>query len=206
MTNAPDQPARGADSPAGGSSIGGSPVGGSPTGGGAARTEAATGTSSVGTTTQRETAQRGDAAAGYVPRQAGAYDAGYTDSGPRGAALGFTMLASVLMMLSGVWGFFEGLAAIIKGSAFVVLPNYAFSMSTVGWGWIHLILGVLIAAAGVALLRDMMWARITGVVLASLITISNFLFIPYYPVWSIVVIALNLFVIWALLTPRRDYA
>jgi hypothetical protein len=206
MTSASDQPARGSDSPAGGSPIGGGPVGGGPVGGGTARTEAAVGTSPVDTTGQRETAPRGDAAAGYVPRQAGAYDAGYTDSGPSGAALGFTMLAAVLMMLSGVWGFFEGLAAIIKSSAFIVLPNYAFSISTVAWGWIHLILGVLIAAAGVALLRDMLWARVTGVVLASLITISNFLFIPYYPVWSIVVIALNLFVIWALLTPRRESA
>jgi len=113
------------------------------------------------------------------------------------------MLAAVLMMLSGVWGFFEGLAAIIRGSFYVVTRNYVYNMSAVGWGWIHLILGVLIAAAGVALLGDRLWARIVGVVLASLITVANFLFIPYYPLWSIVVIALNLFIIWALLAPRR---
>ena len=52
----------------------------------------------------------------------------------------------------------------------------------------------------------MLWARITGVVLASFSVLANFMFIPYYPLWSFAVIALDLFVIWALLTPRRDYA
>jgi hypothetical protein len=152
--------------------------------------------------TQQGTTQQGGTRQ-YVPRQAPSYEADYQETGPRGMAAGFTMLAAVLMMLSGIWGFFEGLAAIIRGSFFVVTRNYVYDLSAVGWGWIHLILGVLIAVAGVALLRDMLWARITGVVLASLIMIANFLFIPYYPFWSFVMIALNAFVIWALLTPRR---
>jgi hypothetical protein len=191
MTNAPDQPARDA--------------GNSPGSGGTARTSGAVGTP-PGDTAQSGTTRQGEAARQYVPRQPEAYETGYRDTGPSGAAMGFTVLAAVLMMLSGVWGFFEGLAAIIRGSFFVVTRNYVYDMSAVGWGWIHLILGVLIAVAGVALLADMMWARITGVVLASLITVANFLFIPYYPVWSIVLIALNLFVIWALLTPRHARA
>ena len=153
---------------------------------------------------QGGTMGQGATARQQVPRQAQPYEASYQETGPQGMALGFTVMASVLMMVSGVWAFFEGLAAIIRGSWFVVAPHYVYDMSAVGWGWIHLILGVLIAAAGVALLRDMLWARITGVVLASLIMISNFLFIPYYPLWSIVLIALNAFIIWALLTPRRE--
>jgi hypothetical protein len=210
MTSTPDQPGRdtGAN-PAGAGSAGTSPTGPGMAGPGmagpgmagpgTARTGAAVGTAPAG-----PAGQQSDAARQYVPRQAQGYEADYPERGPRGAALGFTLLASVLMMLSGVWGFFEGLAAIIRGSFFVVSRNYVYDLSAVGWGWIHLILGVLIAVAGVALLRDMLWARITGVVLASLIMIANFLFIPYYPFWSFVMIALNAFVIWALLTPRRD--
>lgn len=142
----------------------------------------------------------------YVPRQAPDYDdMSRARTRPSGAAGGLTSMAAVLMMLSGIWGFLEGLAAIIKGSFFVVGVNYAYSVSVTGWGWIHLILGVLVFAAGLALfLKDALWARITGIVLASFSAIANFLFIPYYPVWSIVVIAIDLFIIWALLSPRRE--
>ena len=219
MTNAPDQPARdGGNSPAGagaarpGATGAGATVGTPPSntgrGGTMGQQGGAMGQQGGTMGEQGGTTRQGATAGQQVPRQAQPYqaqpyEAGYQETGPRGMALGFTLLASVLMMVSGVWAFFEGLAAIIRGSWFVVAPHYVYDMSAVGWGWIHLILGVLIAAAGVALLRDMMWARITGVVLAALITIANFVFIPYYPVWSIVLISLNVFVIWALLTPRR---
>lgn len=155
--------------------------------------------------------QPADAARQYVPRQgsdaprhaAGYDDTRYADTGPSGMVLGLTMTAAVLMMLSGVFSFLEGLAAIIRGQFFVVLPNYAFSVSATGWGWLHLILGILVFGAGAALLTDKLWARITGVVLVSFSAIANFITLPYYPVWSILVIALDAFIIWALLSPRR---
>jgi hypothetical protein len=208
MTNAPDQPARDAGGASGrdpGSASGRDPGSASGRAASTARTGPAAGTTQADAPGQRDAGPQGAAARQYVPRQSQGYEGAYAGSGPRGAAMGLTIMAAVLMMISGVWGFFEGLAAIIRGSFFVVTRNYVYDMSATGWGWIHLILGVLIAAAGAALLADMLWARITGVVLASLVTISNFLFIPYYPVWSIVLIGLNVFIIWALLTPRRDY-
>jgi uncharacterized membrane protein len=85
----------------------------------------------------------------------------------------------------------------------VVLPNYAFSLSATGWGWLHLILGALVFVAGAALFADKLWARMTGVVLAAFSALANFVFLPYYPVWAIVIIALDIFVIWALLAPRN---
>jgi len=149
----------------------------------------------------------GEAARQSVPRPAPGYDDSdrYDETGPGGAALGFTVMAAVLMMLSGVWNFLEGLAAIIRGSFFIVLPNYAYNVSVRGWGWTHLILGAVVFLAGVCLFMDMLWARVVGVVLASLSAIANFLYIPYSPVWSIIVIAIDLVVIWALLVPRRGY-
>jgi hypothetical protein len=126
-------------------------------------------------------------------------------AGPSGAAMGFTIAAAVLMMMSGVWNFLEGLAAIIRGSYFVVLPNYAYDLSVRGWGWFHLILGAVVAIAGVALLTDLLWARIAGVALAGVSAIVNFLYIPYQPVWSIALIAIDAVIIWALLAPRREY-
>jgi hypothetical protein len=107
------------------------------------------------------------------------------------------------MMVTGVLGFFEGLAAVIRGSFFVTLPNYAFSLSATSWGVVHLILGALLFIAGAALLADQTWARMVGVALAAFMMVANFVYLPYYPVWAIVLIALNAFVIWALLTPRH---
>jgi len=141
---------------------------------------------------------------GYVPRPAPGYDdVAAVDREPSGAVIGLTILAAVFMMVSGVLSFFEGLANIIRGTFFVVLPNYTFNLSATGWGTLQIILGVLVFVAGAALFADKTWARITGVVLASFAILANFLWLPYYPVWAIVVIALSAFVIWALLTPRH---
>jgi hypothetical protein len=151
-----------------------------------------------------DTAAAADAARGYVPRPAPGYDdVNATYREPSGAAIGLTILAGVFMMVTGVLGFFEGLAAVIRGSFFVTLPNYAFSLSATGWGVVHLSLGALLFIAGAALLADQTWARIVGVALAAFMMVANFVYLPYYPVWAIVVIALNAFVIWALLTPRH---
>jgi hypothetical protein len=143
----------------------------------------------------------------YVPRPTQSLDdASYTDARPAGAALGFTIVAAVLMMVSGLWSFLEGLAAIIKGQFFVVLPNYVYNISVTGWGWIHLILGAAVFVAGAFLFMDKTWARVVGVVLACLSAVANFLYIPYSPVWSVIVIALDVFIVWALLAPRDRYA
>jgi hypothetical protein len=152
---------------------------------------------------QAQGGQQSQEAHQYVPRQSSGYEAPAAGR-PRGMVMGFTILAAVMMMLSGIWNFLEGLAAIIKGSFFIVLPNYTYNLSVTGWGWIHLILGAVVFAAGAALLTDKLWARITGVVLVSVSAIFNFLYIPYAPVWSIALIAIDAFVIWALLTPRRE--
>ncbi|WP_457029506.1 DUF7144 family membrane protein [Kitasatospora sp. P5_F3] len=113
-------------------------------------------------------------------------------------ATGWTVFAAVLMIFGGTMAIFEGIAAIAKDDLLVVTRNYAFRMNTTGWGWIHLILGVLIVLTGVALFSGAVWARIAGVVVAGLSMIANFLWLPYYPFWALVLIAIDIFVIWAL--------
>jgi hypothetical protein len=140
----------------------------------------------------------------YVPRPAPGYDdVRYEPEGPSGFALGMTLVAAVIMMISGMFDFFSGLAALIRGQFFVTLPHYAFSVSVTGWGWLHLIAGAVVFVAGAALLTDHLWARIAGVVIASLSAVMNFVMLPYYPLWAFLVIPLDIIVIWALLTPRR---
>jgi hypothetical protein len=141
-----------------------------------------------------------------VPRPAQSFDdTSYEEGRPTGAALGFSVTAAVLMMVSGLWSFLEGLAALIKGQFFAVSANYVYRINVTGWGWIHVIIGAAVFTVGVFLLMDKLWARVVGVAVACLSAVANFLYIPYSPIWSVVVIALDIFIVWALLSPRNRY-
>ena len=118
-----------------------------------------------------------------------------------GWAIGGISFAAAMLTLIGAFQFFAGLAAIINDDFFVLTSNYAFDLDTTGWGWIHLILGVLVALAGLALFAGQTWAAIVAAVLAGLSAVVNFFFIPYYPFWSLLIIALDVWVIWALTRP-----
>ncbi|HWN21820.1 MAG TPA: hypothetical protein VNP93_07585 [Gaiellaceae bacterium] len=124
------------------------------------------------------------------------YQGGYEEAS--GWAVGFVVFAAVMMMLAGGFQVIAGLAAIFEDEFFVVGANYVFDLDVTAWGWIHLILGVIVFAAGAGVLQGATWARVVGITLASLSAFANFFFIPYYPVWSIVIIALDVAVIWAL--------
>jgi hypothetical protein len=121
-----------------------------------------------------------------------------------GAAVGFTVFASLMMIVIGAFHAISGLVGIIENEFFVATPNYIFEFDVTTWGWIHLILGIVVVIAGFSLFSGAVWARTFGVFLAVLSAIANFAFIPYYPLWSIVIIALDVAVIWALTVHGRD--
>jgi hypothetical protein len=118
-----------------------------------------------------------------------------------GWAIGGVVFAATMMVITGVFQAFQGLAAIINDQFFVVAGDYAFSVDVSTWGWIHLILGIVVAAAGFYLFTGNAMAGIVAIILASLSAVANFFFIPYYPWWSILMIALAIFVIWAVTRP-----
>ncbi len=123
-----------------------------------------------------------------------------------GAAVGFTIFASVMLMLIGTFHAIAGLAGIFENEFYAVTPNYILEFDVTAWGWIHLIWGVIVLLAGFALWTGAVWARTIGVALAGLSALANFAFIPYQPVWSILIIALDVIVIWALTVHGRDIA
>jgi hypothetical protein len=113
----------------------------------------------------------------------------------------FTVLAGTLMILSGLWGFFVGITGALSGSFYARVPTtFTFHLSPYWWGIVQLCIGAVVFAAGVCLLLGMMWARVVGVTLAVISALANFLFLPHYPLWSIMVIALDIIIIWALTT------
>jgi hypothetical protein len=122
-----------------------------------------------------------------------------------GWAVGFTVFAAVMMIVVGIWQAISGLVAIFENEFYVVTPNYLFELDVTAWGWIHLLVGILVALAGWGLLSGQTWARVVGITLAALSATLNFLFIPYYPFWSMLIIAVNIFVIWALTAHGREF-
>lgn len=111
---------------------------------------------------------------------------------------GLSMFAALILITSGAFQVLEGLAALIRSDYFVVTEEYAFQVDVTAWGWIHLVLGAALIVLGVGVLRGVSAARYTAMVLAVLSAVVHFLFIPYEPVWSVLIIALNVAVIWAL--------
>ena len=117
---------------------------------------------------------------------------------------GLSTFAGVMMIIVGVFGAIEGLVALFRNEVYVVGLQYVFAFDLTTWGWIHLIVGILVAVAGAAVLAGQTWGRVVGVALAVVSMLVNFMFIPYYPVWSLLIIALDVFVIWALCTSPRE--
>lgn len=122
--------------------------------------------------------------------------------GPGGGAVaaGGVVFAGVLMFVSGVLAAFEGIAAIARDDVYARIGSYVYEMNLTGWGWLLLAVGVVAAATGWGLLTGAAWARVSGIALASLSLVLQFLFLPYAPFWAVVQIALDVFVIWALAT------
>jgi hypothetical protein len=124
---------------------------------------------------------------------------------PSGWASGAVLFAGILMIVIGIFEAFQGLVAIVDDSFFVVTENYFLEFDVTAWGWIHLIVGLLVLFGGYSLMAGSTYGRVLGLVLATLAAVVNFLYIPYYPFWSLLMSALAIWVIWAL-TSRWDEA
>ncbi|MEU9300823.1 hypothetical protein [Streptomyces sp. NPDC048269] len=113
-------------------------------------------------------------------------------------ASGLVVFASVMLIVVGILDVLRGIMGIVEDEVFVSTPNYVFQFDVTSWGWLHLIFGAIAALVGFGLMKPRTWARIAGVAVAAVLIIINFLSIPYYPLWSLVAIALYAFIIWAL--------
>jgi hypothetical protein len=127
------------------------------------------------------------------------------DHSTRGSwAYGVGAFAGVILATVGLFQFLEGLSAVFEDKVYLTTPDYLYSIDLTGWGWIHMVLGAAAIAVGVAVLYGQAWAQATGIVIAVLSAASNFAFLPYYPFWSMMVIAIDVLAIWALATLLRN--
>jgi hypothetical protein len=123
---------------------------------------------------------------------------------PSGAAIGWTAFAAYMLILIGTFHAISGLAGIIKNEFYAVSPDYVFKFDATAWGWIHLIGGIVVALAGFGLFRGAVWARTVGVIVAGISAIVSFAWLPWYPIWGILIIVVDITVIWALTAHGRD--
>ena len=132
-----------------------------------------------------------------------------------GTAIGFTMFAAFMMIMVGCFHIISGLAGLFENEFWSIVPAvgteqggdaYFLQFDATTWGWIHLIVGLIVLFAGMALFKGSVWARTVGVILAIISAIANFAFLPWYPFWSITMIVVSIFVIWALTVHGRDIA
>lgn len=127
-----------------------------------------------------------------------------TSNTERQLGAGGVFAAAVLLMLVGAWQILTAISALAKDEIYVTGFKYVWQFNLTSWGWIHLILGALLILVGIFVLRGALWATVIGIVLAVLSALANFMWIPYQPIWAIISIAVDVFIIWALAMHRKD--
>ena len=118
---------------------------------------------------------------------------------------GWVIFAGVILLISGIFSIVQGIVAVVgPNSYYVVTEGSLFLFDVAGWGWWNIILGVLLALTAVALMAGQTWARVVAVILVIISAIGQLLLIPAQPWWSIIVIAIEILVIYALIVHGRE--
>jgi hypothetical protein len=126
---------------------------------------------------------------------------GAHDSSTKGnIAYGVSAFAGIMLATVALFQVLNGIAAIAEDDIYVRGVDYVYEFDLTTWGWVHLVIGAIGIAAGVGILLGQTWGNIAGIAIAFLGALANFAALPHYPVWSIVIIAFNVLVIWALCT------
>jgi hypothetical protein len=121
--------------------------------------------------------------------------------------VGWIVFASMMMILVGSFQAIVGLTALFKDDYYLTTASgLLVNVDYTAWGWTHLGLGLVALAAGIGLLAGQMWARVVGIAFAMVSAVVNMAFIAAYPLWSIIVITLDVFVIYAIAVHGRELA
>jgi len=112
--------------------------------------------------------------------------------------VGWVYFAGLLLILSGAFQMIAGLTALLNDKFYAVTHQSLLVFDITTWGWVHMLLGLLVIVTGTAVMSGQTWSRVVAVVLASLVVIEQFAFITAYPIWSIVMIGVAVLTIYAL--------
>jgi hypothetical protein len=123
-----------------------------------------------------------------------------------GAWTGWVRFGGIVMAVIGAFAVIEGILALALPTTYISADGTVLALDFAGWAWIHIILGVLVLATGISLLsRDVpSWARGVGIALVALNMLVQLAWMPAYPIWSIILLALDVFVLYALIVTWDD--
>lgn len=122
------------------------------------------------------------------------------------AGAGWVSFAGIILITVGIFQAFAGLVGLIEDEFYAVTPEYVVQFDSTTWGWIHILIGLILIAAGFGIFSGNVLARTVGVFAALGSMISVFAWLPWYPVWGIILIAMNIAIIWALTVHGRVLA
>jgi uncharacterized membrane-anchored protein len=113
--------------------------------------------------------------------------------------VGLVIFGGIMMLMMGAFQIIEGVVALFNDEYYLVTRNgLIISLDYTAWGWTHLIIGLIAVGAGIGVLLGQMWARVVGIIIAVVSALANIAFLSAYPVWSTIIIATDVLVIYAL--------
>jgi hypothetical protein len=124
---------------------------------------------------------------------------------PLASARRLTVFAGLVIIVAGVWHILQGVAALVHDPRYASPSNYVYKFQLTGWSWIYLVIGAVVLAVGIAVLAGQVWGRVVAILLAMLSMAVNFVFLPWYPLWSMLMIALNVVIIWTMAMYQRRW-
>lgn len=131
--------------------------------------------------------------------------ASHTPTAPKSTGwVGWIMFTSIMMMVVGVFNVVDGIAAIAADDIFVSGAAGSVVLDVTTWGWVHLILGVVVTIAGFSLLQGSTWARVVAIAVLTINMTTQLLFLPAYPFWSLIIIMLDVLALWALIVHGQE--
>jgi len=119
-------------------------------------------------------------------------------SARRAAGAGSAVFCAVTLVLAGLSQGIAGVTALVRGEFYLDVSGDLVGLDPSGWGWVHVVLAILSLVTGAAMAAGRRWAPTAALVVAGLSLFGSFLFLQYYPWWSVVIIGLDVLVLWAL--------
>ncbi len=117
---------------------------------------------------------------------------------------GWVVFASIMLIMAGVFGIIDGLVALIHDEVYLVTKDQVVAFDFTTWGWIHLIVGIIVTTAGFAVMSGQLWARMVGVLAATASAIAQIAFITAFPFWSVLIIGIDILIIYGLLVHGEE--
>jgi hypothetical protein len=111
---------------------------------------------------------------------------------------GLTLFAGVMLFWAGILEFLQGFSAVLGDDVFVSTPSFLFALDLTTWGWVHMLIAVAAMVVGGAVITHRTWGLVAGLVIAVIVAVANFLFIPQSGSWPLAAIGLSVAIIWAL--------